>query len=65
MFAITGASVVPCFTKAIIEHYKDRFSMIESLDYAISTSQKPSPGLATYAATFSYVGKPMKSLKNG
>jgi len=65
VIAISGASSVPCLTAALIDHYKNQFHRIESLDYGITTAQRTARGLATTAAILGYTGKPFKTLING
>lgn len=62
---VSGASSVPCLTSALIDHYRDNFKTLESLDYGITTAQKTTRGVATTAAILSYTGKPFKTLING
>src|SRR5690606_36611587 len=62
---VSGASSVPCLTSALIEHYKDEFAVLETLNYGITTAQKTTRGVATTAAILSYTGKPFKTLVNG
>jgi saccharopine dehydrogenase-like NADP-dependent oxidoreductase len=62
---VSGASSVPCLTSALIEHYKDEFSVLSTLDYGITTAQKTARGVATTAAILSYTGQPFKTLVNG
>lgn len=61
----SGASSVPALSSAIIDHYRDEFRTLESIEYAISTAQKTSRGLATTAAVLSYAGKPFDTLIDG
>lgn len=61
----SGASSVPTLTSAIIDHYLGEFAELHSAEYAISTAQKTSRGLATTAAVLSYAGKPFSTLING
>ncbi|MDP9196700.1 MAG: saccharopine dehydrogenase NADP-binding domain-containing protein [Pseudomonadota bacterium] len=62
---ISGASSVPGLTSAVIDHFLPAFGKITSVRYAISTAQKPGPGLATTAAVLGYAGKPFTTLDNG
>ena len=62
---ISGASSVPGFTSALVDHYTSEFERLETLDYGITTAQKTNRGLATTAAILSYTGKPFKTLING
>lgn len=61
----SGASSVPCLTGAVIDAYKSEFAKLEEVEYAISTAQKTSRGLATTAAVLSYAGKPFTTLIAG
>lgn len=61
----SGASSVPALSSAIIDHYRNEFRTLESVEYAISTAQKTSRGLATTAAVLSYAGKPFDTLHQG
>lgn len=61
----SGASSVPCLTSAIINHYIDRFEILETVEYAIATAQLTNRGLATTAAGLSYAGKGFKTLIDG
>ena len=62
---VSGASSVPCLTSALIDHYKEEFEVLESLDYGITTAQKTTRGVATTAAILSYTGKLFKTLIDG
>lgn len=62
---ISGASSVPCLTSALIDHYRSEFTVLESIDYGITTAQKTTRGVATTAAILSYTGKPFKTLLDG
>lgn len=62
---VSGASSVPCLTSALIDHYRESFKALESLDYGITTAQKTTRGVATTAAILSYTGKPFKTHIDG
>ncbi len=57
---ISGASTVPGLSSAVLEHFKDEFSKINSLKYGIAPGQKAERGLATTQAILSYVGKSLR-----
>jgi hypothetical protein len=57
---ISGASTVPGLSSAVLEHFRQEFSKINSLRYGINPGQKAERGLATTQAILSYVGKPLK-----
>jgi hypothetical protein len=60
VLVVSGASTVPGLSAAVIEHYKNAFSHIDSLVYGISPGQKSSRGLATTRGVLTYLGKPLK-----
>lgn len=62
---ISGASTVPCFTAALLDHYLSHFQSLEDAEYGIATAHALNPGLATMRAILSYAGKPIKSIKRG
>lgn len=57
---ISGASTVPGLSSAVVEHYRQEFSEIESLVFGISPGQQAERGLATTQGIMTYVGKPLK-----
>ena len=63
VLVVSGASSVPAFSSAVIDHHKHQFAKLESIDYGISTAQQASPGLATTQAILGYCGKPFKTIK--
>lgn len=65
VLVVSGASSVPCLTSALVDHYKNNFETLESLDYGITTAQKTTRGLATTAAILSYTGKAFETLIDG
>lgn len=65
VLVISGASSVPCLTSALVDHYKDEFKTLETLDYGIATAQRTARGLATTAAILTYTGKSFSTLING
>lgn len=60
IWVISGASTVPGLSSAVLEHYKNEFSQIDSLVYGISPGQKAERGLATTQGILTYIGKPLK-----
>ena len=65
VLVVSGASSVPCLSAALIDHYRPQFSILESVDYAITTAQHTNRGLATATAILGYVGKPFTTLSGG
>ena len=58
--AVSGASTVPGLSSAVLDHYKNYFSSMDSLIYGISPGQKAPRGLATTESILTYLGKPLK-----
>ncbi len=61
----SGASSVPCLTSALVDSYQQRFSVLERIEYGITTAQLTNRGLATTQAVLSYAGKSFKTLVDG
>jgi hypothetical protein len=64
LLIVSGASSVPCLSAAVIDHYRPRFSSLDTIEYGISAAQKPNRGLATTTAILGCVGKPFTTLVN-
>jgi hypothetical protein len=59
---VSGASTVPGLSSAVLEHYGNDFSEIDSLIYGISPGQRAPRGLATTKSILTYLGKPLKPI---
>lgn len=57
---ISGASTVPGLSSAVVENYKNEFSVIEELKFGIAPGQKAERGLATTEGILTYIGKRLK-----
>jgi hypothetical protein len=64
VLVVSGASTVPGLSSAVLEHYKNKFATLESLQYGISPGQKAPRGLATTESILTYLGKPLKPWGN-
>ncbi|WNC68019.1 saccharopine dehydrogenase NADP-binding domain-containing protein [Thalassotalea nanhaiensis] len=62
---VSGASSVPGLSSAVVEHYQNQFSTIESINLAIAPGNKAERGLATVEAILSYTGHPLNVFKDG
>jgi len=60
VIVVSGASTVPALSSAVLEYYKNNFSIMDSLVYGISPGQKSPRGLATAKSILTYLGKPLK-----
>lgn len=65
VLVVSGASSVPCLTAAVVDSYLPCFAQLDAIDYGISTASHANPGVATTSAVLSYVGRPMKMLRDG
>lgn|SRR3990167_6480081 len=61
VLVVSGASTVPGLSSAVLDHYQNEFSTIDSMIYGISPGQKAPRGLATTQSILTYLGKPLKS----
>ncbi|NMR25776.1 saccharopine dehydrogenase [Pseudoalteromonas sp. NEC-BIFX-2020_015] len=62
---VSGASSVPGLSSAVVDHYQNQFSTIESINLAIAPGNKAERGVATVAAILSYTGHPLSVFKGG
>lgn len=62
---VSGASTVPGLTAAVIDHYRQQFQEIHSVDYAISPGNRCERGLATVSSILSYTGRAFTTLIDG
>ena len=62
---VSGASSVPGLSSAVIDHYKSRFSRVDSVDIAIAPGNKAERGEATVRGILSYTGHAFSVFKNG
>jgi saccharopine dehydrogenase-like NADP-dependent oxidoreductase len=65
VLVVSGASSVPGLSSAVVEHYQNQFSVIESIDLAIAPGNKAERGLATVEAILSYTGHPLNVFREG
>jgi hypothetical protein len=63
--AISGASTLPALSSAVIDALTESMRSIESIEVAIAPGQRAARGVATLAAVFSYLGRPMKVWRAG
>lgn len=62
---ISGASSVPGLSSVVVDHYRDQFQSIESLDIAIAPGNQAERGEATVRAILSYTGKRFSVFSQG
>ena len=53
---VSGASTLPALSAAVIDHLRDRFSRLDSIEHAISPGNRTPRGDATVAAILNYAG---------
>jgi saccharopine dehydrogenase-like NADP-dependent oxidoreductase len=64
VLAVSGASSVPALSSAVVDMLRPEFSVIESIEYGITSGAKP-PGLAAMQGVLGYVGKPFSQWRDG
>ncbi|HTV86292.1 MAG TPA: saccharopine dehydrogenase NADP-binding domain-containing protein [Dyella sp.] len=62
---VSGASTVPALSSAVVDHLRDRFSLLTAIDHAISPGNRTPRGDATVAAILGYCGRRMAVWRNG
>ncbi len=62
---VSGASSVPGLSSAVIDHFKDNFTYLEQVEYAIAPGNKLDRGFATIKAILSYTGHVFTHWQNG
>lgn len=62
---IAGASTVPGVSSAVVRHFADTFSRLDSIDIGIAPGNSFDPGLATARSIFGGVGKPLDAWIGG
>lgn len=65
VLVVSGASSVPGLSSTLIDHFRDEFSQLESIDFAIAPGNKAEVGEATLKGILSYTGHPFPALENG
>ena len=62
---VSGASSVPGLSSTVIDHFKDQFSKLDQIDFAIAPGNQAERGEATVRGILSYTGHPFTALSNG
>ncbi|WP_188797626.1 saccharopine dehydrogenase NADP-binding domain-containing protein [Dyella nitratireducens] len=62
---ISGASTVPALSSAVVDHLRDRFAALASIEHAISPGNRTPRGDATVAAILGYCGRRVPVWRNG
>lgn len=56
---ISGASTLPALSAAVVDHLRDRFTVLDVIEHAISPGNRTPRGDATVAAILGYCGRPI------
>lgn len=56
---------MPALSAAVVDHFKTRFSRIDSIELCIAPAQQAPRGTATLAAVLSYCGEPIRIWRDG
>jgi saccharopine dehydrogenase-like NADP-dependent oxidoreductase len=62
---VSGASTVPALSSAVVDHFRDRFSVLVSIEHAISPGNRTPRGDATVAAILGYCGRQIPVWRQG
>jgi NAD(P)-dependent dehydrogenase (short-subunit alcohol dehydrogenase family) len=62
---VSGASTVPALSSAVVDHLRDRFKELLTIDHAISPGNRTPRGDATVAAILGYCGRPIPLWRDG
>lgn len=65
VLVVSGASSVPGLSSTVIDHFRDAFSQLDSIDFAIAPGNKAEVGEATLKGILSYTGHPFPGLEEG
>jgi saccharopine dehydrogenase-like NADP-dependent oxidoreductase len=63
--AISGASTLPALSSAVVESLREDMNLMESVEITIAPGQNAVRGVATMAAVFSYLGRPIRVWQKG
>ncbi|HEV2673943.1 MAG TPA: DUF4166 domain-containing protein [Aliidongia sp.] len=63
--ALTGASSTPALSNAVLDHLTAGWTVVETVDIAISPGNRAPRGLSVVAAILSYAGRPVRLFRNG
>jgi Saccharopine dehydrogenase NADP binding domain len=63
--ALSGASTLPALSSAVIDALREPLQLVDRIDLAIAPGQRAPRGVATLAAVFSYLGRPIPVWRNG
>lgn len=62
---VSGASTVPALSSAVVDHLRERFAVLTSIDHAISPGNRTPRGDATVTAILGYCGRRIPIWKEG
>jgi len=62
---VSGASTLPGLSSAVVDHFRNEFQLIRSINVSIAPAHQTPRGIGTISAVLSYCGKPFKVLENG
>lgn len=65
LLVVSGASTVPAVSAAVVDHYRGRFTRIDTIDIGITPGSRAPRGLSTIASVLTYCGKPFRRWQGG
>lgn len=64
VLVVSGASTLPALSAAVVDHYREQFGAIASIDIGITPGNHTPRGVSTVAAVLSYCGKAFDRWQN-
>jgi len=65
VLVVSGASTLPGLSSAVIDHFKEEFARLKSIEISIAPAHQTPRGSGTIAAVLSYCGRPFQVLEKG
>lgn len=65
VLVVAGASTLPGLSSAVVDHFRNHFQTIDTINISIAPAHQTPRGLGTISAVLSYCGKPFNVLENG
>ncbi|MGB1239608.1 MAG: saccharopine dehydrogenase family protein [Pseudomonadales bacterium] len=65
LLLVSGASSVPGLSSCVLEHFAERFSVLDEIDIAIAPGNRAERGEATVRGILSYTGHSFKTYREG
>lgn len=64
VLVVSGASTLPGLSSAVVDHFRNEFQIIHTVNISIAPAHQTPRGFGTISSVLSYCGKPFKVLEN-